>query len=83
MATVVRPHKAPAARPIRSPVAPPPPKPSRRANTTAANAQAMPSHCTGRSRSVRMNKGSRAATQKGDVYKNTVSREAVVCCRPM
>ena len=27
MATVVRPHKAPAARPIRSPVAPPPPKP--------------------------------------------------------
>jgi len=82
MVTVVRPHKAPAARPSRSPKALwvallfrlllplpllPAPKPSRMAKATATKAQAMPSHCSGRRRSDLTNSGTSAATQNGEV----------------
>ena len=82
MTTVVKPHKAPAAKPNKSPVALPLPMLSRMANATATKAQASPSHCSGRRRSDFTNKGTSAATQKGAVYKKMVNRDAVVSRRP-
>ena len=83
--TVVRPHSMPAASASRSPRtvdAAPPEKPSRRANTTATKAHSSPTHCRPRSFSERAQNGTSTATQNGEVYKNTVSRDAVVYCRP-
>jgi hypothetical protein len=60
-----------------------PVKPSRSANTTAAKAHSRPTHCSPRSRSDFTHSGTSTATQKGEVYKNTVRREALVYCRPM
>ena len=52
------------------------------AKATATKAQAMPSHCSGRKRSEGTNSGTSAATQNGEVYKNTVKREAEVWRSP-
>ena len=49
----------------------------------ATKAQPKPNHWVDRKRSDLTKNGNKAATQKGEVYKNTVSREAVVYCRPM
>ena len=69
--TVVSPHIAPPISPSTSPcqVSPAPPwvKPSRSAKATPAKAQASPTHCTGRRRSVGTSSGTTSATQKGEV----------------
>ena len=83
--TVVRPHNMPAASPSKSPCAVdtvPPEKPSRSANTTATKAHSSPTHCRPRSFSDVTQNGTSTATQNGEVYKNTVSRDALVYCRP-
>jgi hypothetical protein len=48
------------------------------AKTTATKAQPKPNHWVDRKRSDLTKNGNKAATQKGDVYKNTVRREAEV-----
>ena len=82
---MVRPHSMPAASASRSPRAvdaAPPTKPSRKANSTATKAHSSPSHCMPLSFSACTHKGTSSATQNGEVYKNTVRRDAVVYCRP-
>ena len=57
-------------------------KPSLNASTTPENAMKSPSHWKPRRRSAGTQRGSSNETQNGAVYRNTVSREALVCCRP-
>ena len=90
MVSVVSAHSSPASRPNKSPsqawgsaVLAGPSKPSPRASPTPAKAPARPSHCQPRSPSPGTKRGSSSATQKGEQYKNTVRREAVVYCSPM
>ncbi|MNV45589.1 hypothetical protein D3C71_1373920 [compost metagenome] len=87
--TVVNAHMTPAANPIRSPIQARgnaalarPTKPSPNAQPTPTNAAARPTHCQPCSRSPGMKRGNNSATQNGDAYKNTVSRDAVVYCNP-
>ena len=89
MTTVVSAHISPATSPSASPSqasgcapAARPASPSPSASPTPTNAAARPSHCQVYSRSPGIKRGSSKATQKGELYKNTVSREAEVYCKP-
>ena len=84
--TVVSPQNSPASTPSKSPRSVAPcsaRKPSRSAKSTAAKAASKPSHWRPRRRSAPTHSGTSSATQKGEVYKNTVSREAEVYCMPV